>query len=283
MIQIESDNLYKVLRDFHTLTGARIELLDPDLKTLMFYPPKKIPFCRRISTDPALGPKCVECDRYNSQMSAKAKRVLHYRCHMGLMEAVAPIMDDDEILAYVMFGQVLMQETCDETRRALRKRFADTPLREEMDDAIAQIPVKSAAELSASVTILQSLVTYVLSNQWIAPEKSEFIRHLDAFIFANVSHAITVDDLCMEFHIKRTRLYGIAKQYLGCSIASYIRQKRIEHACRLLKQTNRSVTAIADAVGFSDYRHFSRIFLKTMGVSATKYRKRELETAKTNR
>ena len=272
MIQIESDQLYKILRDFHTLTGARIELLDPQMHTLMFYPPEKISFCRMLSADPQLGRKCIECDCYNSQISAKSGRPVQYCCHMGLLEAVAPVMDNEEILAYVMFGQVLLSETCDEVRETLKKRFSG-PAFQEMEAAIEEIPLMTGAELSASITVLQSLITYVLSNKLIIPGRSEFIRRLDRYITENLTQVISVDDLCRTFRIKRTRLYGLAESYLGCSIAAYVRKQRIAHACDMLTGTDLPVTSVAYACGFSDYRHFSRVFLKTMGISATKYRK----------
>ena len=271
MIQIDSEQLYKILRDFHTLTGARIELLDTEMQTLMFYPPEKISFCRMLSGDPQLGRKCMECDRANSLISAQSKCLIHYRCHMGLLEAVAPIMDGDEILAYVMFGQVLLSDTSNEVRKALKKRFS-AQLFQNMEEAIDEIPLMTTDELSASITVLQTIVTYVLSNRLIIPGRSEFIRRLDRYIADNLSGSITVDDLCQTFHIGRTRLYSLSKDYLGCSVAAYVRRQRIVYACRLLRETNLQVTSIACATGFSDYRHFSRVFLKDVGVPATKYR-----------
>lgn len=272
MVQILSGNLYKVLRDFHTLTGVRIELLDKNLNSLVHYPPEHIPFCKLVATDQQLQSKCAECDWNNSQISARTKNVVHYRCHMGLMEAVAPVYDDNEILGYVMFGQVLMKETCNQTRKALKARFSESKY-PGITEAIDCIPVKSAAELSASVTILETLAAFFMSNQWIKPEKSEFTRRLDLYIENNLSQNITVEDICSEFRIKRTRLYSVAQEYLGCSLAKYIRQQRIFHACRMLKQTNLPVTNIAYATGFTDYRHFSRIFRQVQGISASAYRK----------
>lgn len=273
MLQIHSGNLYKVLRDFHILTGARVELLDKKLNILVHYPPEKIDFCRIVSEDTELGTKCAECDWNNSQICAKTKSVVHYRCHMGLTEAIMPIFDSNGILGYVMFGQVLMQERGQELRQTLKKRFSEEAF-PGITDAIDSIPAKTASELSACITILQSLVTFFLSNQWILPARSEFIRHMDKFIETNLSQKITVEDICEEFHIRRTRLYSAAQEYLGCSIAKYIRTQRISHACRLLRETDLSVTAIADRVGFSEYRHFSRVFQQVAGVSAMEYRRR---------
>ncbi|OQC30298.1 MAG: Transcriptional activator NphR [Verrucomicrobia bacterium ADurb.Bin070] len=51
---------------------------------------------------------------------------------------------------------------------------------------------------------------------------------------------------------------------------------RINAACRLLTETDHSVTGIAGEVGFYDQSHFSRTFTRLMGLSPLKYRKRHI-------
>lgn len=117
------------------------------------------------------------------------------------------------------------------------------------------------------------ITSYVMSNRWVIPEKSEFIRQLDRYIEDRLSQSITVEEICTAFRIGRTRLYEISMEYLGCGLAEYIRNQRIGHARRLLKETDTPITDIAYAVGFSDYNHFSRIFKQITGTSARIYRK----------
>lgn len=112
-----------------------------------------------------------------------------------------------------------------------------------------------------------------MTNRWIVPGKSEFIRQLDRYIEDRLSQTITVDEICAAFRIGRTRLYEISIEYMGCGLAEYIRNQRVQHAQRLLKETDIPITDIAYAVGFSDYNHFSRIFKKQTGTSARSYRK----------
>lgn len=259
-------------RDFYTLTNIKIVLFDKNGETLMAYPESEIPFCTLIGQDAAWDQRCADCDQKNFNLCTKAKQITHYRCHLGLSEAVVPIYDSDGILGFIMFGQVLMQERAERTREELRRRFREEEF-PGIGEAIEQIPVKTSAELDAAITISKALLSYLLSNQWVTPAKSEFIRHMDSFIEANLDKNITVEDICAEFHIRRTRLYTIAKKYLGCSIAVYIRKQRISHACRMLRDTDMSINAIAYAVGFSDYGHFSRIFQQIQGESATAYRR----------
>lgn len=272
MLNMDMSNLYKTFRDFYTLTNIRIVLFDKDGEILLAYPEKKSKFCTLIEKDETLDKRCTDCDRENFRLCSKAKQNVNYRCHLGLSEAIVPIYDTNGVLGFVMFGQVLMQEGATLMREELHRRFENSSL-SGIHEAIDAIPIKRSVEFEATVTILNALVSYLLSNQWVTPAKSEFIRHMDSFIEANLDKNINVGDICSEFHIKRTRLYSIAKEYLGCSIATYIRNQRIAHACKMLRETDLSVGAIAYAVGFSDYGHFSRIFQQTEGKSATAYRR----------
>lgn len=278
MMNINATNLYKVFRDFYTLTNIKIVLFNKEQEVLMEYPSTKNTFCTLISKDEYWDKKCWDCDRKNIEICSQTGKTSEYFCHLGLFEAVTPIYDNNGILGYVMFGQVLVEGYgLDKTKELLKKQFNEEDF-PGINDAIENIPVKSSAELTACVTVLQAITTYMLSNQWVVPQRSEFIRHMDKYIENNLEKDISVDDICAEFHIRRTRLYSIAKNYLGCSIALYIRKQRINHALRLLKETDEAVSAIAYKVGFSDYGHFSRIFKLLTGVSATNYRRQNRQS-----
>lgn len=72
--------------------------------------------------------------------------------------------------------------------------------------------------------------------------------------------------------VSRSSLYHSCEQYLGIGIAEYIRTLRLETARKLLKETDLTITQIADKVGFNDYNYFCRVFKKEPGYSAKKYR-----------
>lgn len=282
MMNINETNLYKVFRDFYTLTNIKIVLFNKEREVLLEYPSTKNTFCNLISKSEYWSEKCAYCDRKNIEICSKTGKTSEYFCHLGLFEAVTPIYDNNGILGYVMFGQVLVNnDKFNKTKEMLKKNFREEefPL---INGAIENIPVKSPAELAACVTVLQAITTYMLSNQWVVPQRSEFIRHMDNFIQGNIGNEISIDDICAEFHIRRTRMYSIAKDYLGCSIALYIRKQRIKHALKLLEETDETVTDIAYTVGFSDYGHFSRVFRKLVGISARDYRKQNRQRLKKN-
>ena len=272
MLQFNKENLRKVFHDFYVLTHLRIVLIDSEFNELLSYPEKQYGFCAEIRRNMDVHSKCLASDKAGCLACANSKELNIYRCHMGLVEAVIPILDGGEILGYVMFGQILKSDTCDVERRRLKRTFANWPY-SSIDSIVDEIPTRSEEELNAAATILQALTTYVLFNRWVAPKKYDFIRKLDTYIEENLRGPISVDDICLSFGIARTRLYSIATDYLGCGIAEYIRKKRIFHAKEFLEKTELPISQIVYDTGFCDYSHFSRVFKEETGATAPEYRK----------
>ncbi len=279
MLNLNTYNLSKVLRDYYTVTHIRCAIIDENLQELIAYPPEKEIFCSTICTDPVLSQKCDMYDRRLCERCRKEKTTVLSRCHMGLIDAVVPIYDHSGVIGYIMFGQVLPAENHTQIRSKMKQL-----LPEERFPGIGQIidslRTKSEREMEASATLLQAAATYFLSNNWVIPERAEFIRNLDQYIEQHLSEPITVEDICIAFHMRRTRLYNTVREYLNCGIAQYIKNQRIQHACRLLTTSNMSVAEVAYAVGYIDYCYFAQIFKEETGMSASRYRTQTASKAK---
>lgn len=281
MLNLNTYNLSKVLRDYYTVTHIRSVIFDENFQELIAYPPEKESFCSTICTDPQLSQKCDACDRKLCERCKKENTTVSARCHMGLIDAVVPIYDHSGVIGYIMFGQVLPLENQAQVRSKMKQR-----LPEELFPGIGQIidnlRTKSEREMEASATLLQAAATYFLSNNWVIPERAEFIRNLDQYIEQHLSEPITVEDICIAFHMRRTRLYSAVRDYLNCGIAQYVKKKRIKHACNLLTESNMSIAEIAYAVGYIDYCYFAQIFKEETGMSASSYRTQAAQKIKPN-
>ena len=269
MLQLNTVGLHKVMQDFYTLTKIRIVIFDAEFKELLAYPHDRENFCHLLRQTPKGEAGCFVSDKGGCLKCARSKELVIYKCHAGLTEAVVPILDKGGVIAYVMFGQIIPKETSDATRREIKKRHP------ELAGEVDSIPVKSQRELNAAATVLQAITAYVMTNRWVVPSKSEFIREIDRYIEEHLAENITVDDICATFRIGRTKLYELSMDYLGCGLAEYIRRQRIEHAKRMLTETDLPITDIAFATGFADYNHFSRIFKQMTGTSARTYRSKQ--------
>lgn len=64
------------------------------------------------------------------------------------------------------------------------------------------------------------------------------------------------------------------RKLLARSILSEIRQVRVDQICRLLVETNQSVSQIALSLGYTGIEHVARYFRKEMGMTPLAYRKR---------
>lgn len=82
----------------------------------------------------------------------------------------------------------------------------------------------------------------------------------------------TVDMLCSLHHMSRSSFYNKVKALTDCSPADYVRLIRMQCAARMLKESERSITEIADMTGFCDAKYFREVFRKHFGVSPSEYR-----------
>ncbi len=271
MLQLNQSVMRQLLKDFYTLTKVRIVLWDSQFQEMISYPKERIAFCSLIRKNGEIDTRCHVSDRSGCKKSEKQGGLVIYRCHAGLTEAVLPIRDKYGTIGYVFFGQTLLEDAQKPVREELRAAFSEQQF-PGIGEAIDSIGIKTKEELHATGTVLQAITSYMLSNQWVMPKRADFIRQLDAYILEHIGSSITVEQLCRDFRMGRTRFYALSSDFLECPIAAYIRKKRIEEAQRLLRETTLSIARIADATGFSNYNHFFRVFREETGLSARVYR-----------
>ena len=87
----------------------------------------------------------------------------------------------------------------------------------------------------------------------------------------------SLERLASESGISRARLAQLFRRQIGTSIHKALNKARVEHAQMLLKDSDRSITEIAEDCGFATSQHFARIFRQFTGATAAEYR-RELES-----
>ncbi|MDE5998161.1 MAG: helix-turn-helix domain-containing protein, partial [Muribaculaceae bacterium] len=83
---------------------------------------------------------------------------------------------------------------------------------------------------------------------------------------------MNVDSLAEAVGVSRTHLYRRMKDRLGMNPSDYIRTKRLQRACDLLRNDDLDVTQIAYVLGFSSQSQFSTTFKRFMGYTPTEYR-----------
>ena len=84
--------------------------------------------------------------------------------------------------------------------------------------------------------------------------------------------ASNLDSAAAGLGISRRRFTQLFRQVTSTSWLSYVRRLRVEHAKRLLGQTQRTVLSIAFECGFEDLSTFYRAFKREVGHSPNHWR-----------
>ena len=284
------EKLNAVLRDFYTLTGIRITIFDEELNELTSCPQEMAGICRYIRSNQDAEKACRACDRAACLKASALRRPYVYRCHAGLTEAVAPVYMGNLPVAYLMFGHLLAAEPADPAQPAEAAREHETAESARagvirscakygldpgtMKELLSLLPLTDEETILAASRILMAVTSWLCIDQMISLRRQELPVQLDDYIEKNLDRPLDTELLCAHFHIGKTALYKISREYYGEGIAEHIRRRRIERARRLLTENeNLSIREISEQCGFTDYNYFITVFKKYCGESPARYRK----------
>lgn len=83
----------------------------------------------------------------------------------------------------------------------------------------------------------------------------------------------TVRDYAHNLGVTTTHLTRVCRETVGKPATSFIREKTMDEARFLLKETDAKVGEIAKDLGFNSPAYFTRVFSETFGVSPKQFRK----------
>lgn len=96
---------------------------------------------------------------------------------------------------------------------------------------------------------------------------SLFITRFKAAVEARLSESeITVEDLAADMNLSRAQLYRKVKAFTGSSPVELLRTARLNRAYQILLTTDKSVSEVAYAVGFTTPSYFTKCFKEEYGM-----------------
>lgn len=104
---------------------------------------------------------------------------------------------------------------------------------------------------------------------------NKIIQEVATYIYEHFADNLSLENVADKFNLSRSYLSKKFKTATGFGFKEYIINVRIQNACRLLLESNKSITDIAFECGFNDSNYFGDAFRKAKGVSPHKYRKNE--------
>lgn len=133
---------------------------------------------------------------------------------------------------------------------------------------------KAAAEYA--MTVPGSKVQYyknIVSSE-VEDHRLQIKEQLHTYIQTNFSRKeASISLLAQELGYSIGYARQLFKEEIGVPFNDYLIQIRIDHACRLLEETELSTKEIAESIGIEDVRYFYTIFKNRTGKTAQQYRK----------
>ena len=97
------------------------------------------------------------------------------------------------------------------------------------------------------------------------------LRDIVSFCAQNYAENLSLSMLEEHLHLNKYYISHLFSGKLGIRFNDYINSLRISEACKLLSNSDISVTEISERVGFNTLRTFNRAFIKQIGVSPSEY------------
>lgn len=273
-ISYDYERLLPLISSLYTLTGIRADLYDNEFRPVCINEHQAVPFCARINATEEGHARCVRCDREAMGM-ARSGKPFFYRCHAGLCEAILSICQGGVPLAFMFSGQYLddsdLEAQWERTKQALDWYPGDP---EELYPDFLKLRRYSAQEVDAYAQILTALGSYIRLEGMIQSAEQTDLQRLERYLEEHYREKLSLEQISSDLHIGRTRLCALARELSGGStLSKMITQRRIEEAKNLLRQGDAPVSAVAEAVGISDYNYFTKVFRSVTGLTPSDYRR----------
>ncbi|WP_413374998.1 response regulator [Alkalihalobacillus sp. 1P02AB] len=104
--------------------------------------------------------------------------------------------------------------------------------------------------------------------------QERLITNTTSYIQSNYKEPLTLKHLAERIHLSEHYLGQLFKNVTGESFISYLTTYRMKRACELLKNPLLKVYEISERIGYTDSKHFTKVFKKTYGCTPKEYRKR---------
>ncbi|MEM6985793.1 MAG: AraC family transcriptional regulator [Pseudomonadota bacterium] len=119
-------------------------------------------------------------------------------------------------------------------------------------------PANSDADLLQAESRCLSVIAKVFSA-YFGTKRTALAARAEAYLLTHLSERVALDDLARHLGTNRTRLNAELKRERGTTAFGMLRHLRATAAERLLRETDKTLTQIADETGYSSASHLCKV------------------------
>jgi len=272
MIKFNIPEIENIISNIYVATKFKCVLYDSDFNIIHSHPDTMGEFCRLVRTVPEYAEKCKKCDICGLKCSEKSLKTHIYKCHMGLTEAVSPIIYSNNVIGFIMIGQLLTEDS----KEIIKKNIRDYPKKDivpRLMEEYKKLTISKYESIHAVTNIIEMCASYLWLKQLISLNVNTLSYAIQDYISEHLNDDLSLSVLCHNFNISKSTLYALSTKEFGKGISEYIRDIRINKAKQLLSGTDFTVSEIAEKVGFIDANYFIKVFKNYTGTTPLKWKR----------
>ncbi|MFR5440490.1 MAG: helix-turn-helix domain-containing protein [Monoglobus pectinilyticus] len=100
------------------------------------------------------------------------------------------------------------------------------------------------------------------------------LKNMVGFIQQNYSKKVSLSDIAFSGAVGQSKCCKLFMKYFNLTPNIYLTQYRLNKSVELLKDKDKSITEIAEVIGFGGSSYYAETFRKWSGMSPTEYRKK---------
>ena len=270
IINYNVPKINQCLKDFYHATGIHMDLLREDFSFVSdhtLWRSKR--YCAAVQSTEKGRNACLCSDAELLKKSRASKKAEMQVCHAGLIDVSVPILYEDSIIGYIIFGQIKTGTDWDKLRGYLLRLGLPE---EDMKAYYDELTPINRERLQSLSNIAEILVRHILLEHMLKPSFDESLQRALNYIHEHLDADLSVQSISKNANISKSALYRRFESGFRLTVSEYVNEKRIEKATELLNKSSLSIEEIARTVGFSGGSYFSKIFKKKKGVPPMQFR-----------
>ena len=100
---------------------------------------------------------------------------------------------------------------------------------------------------------------------------ADLFAQITAYLERNLSAQITIEKICRENLVGRSRLQKLFQEQTQMGIIEYFSKMKIDAARQMIRSEQMNFTQISEKLGYSSIHYFSRQFKKVTGMTPSEY------------
>lgn len=132
--------------------------------------------------------------------------------------------------------------------------------------------IKYSLDVNNAIDELQDNEGQALQKIKVMSTANSSIIAAIEYIDGNLDKRLTLDQVSSKVYLSDYYFSKLFKRETGLSFSVYLNARKIQKAMILLKESDKSINDISDALGFTRLSYFSQTFKKYTGYAPTKFR-----------